>query len=189
MKKIKLSLQTLLLIIALQFLLMSCANYYKAVSTPIKNNAVKAAKLDSLNHANRTLILRNGTNAFYLKNPVLNADQNKIECSLERLSLINKLHLSKGRNGNLRYKKNNPTDLSVLNEVHVYVEPDDKIVLGGNSISLDKIQKIEVIEKDKSRTIGSYILGGLGIATGIALITGIIFAATFSFDLGGGWGG
>ena len=186
MKKINLSRLTILITIALQFLLIGCSNYYKAVSTPLKNNVQKAAKLDSLKQANRTFILRNGSNAFYVSSPVADAVQNKMECTLDTLFNFNKLHLTKGRGGKMRYKKNNPADLSVLNEVHIYIGTDDKIVLGKNNFALDKIQKIEVIEKDKRRTTGSYLLGGIGIAAGIIVIAAAIFASTFSFSL---WGG
>ena len=186
MKKINLSRLTILLTIALQFLLIGCSNYYKAVSIPLKNNVQKAAKLDSLKQANRTFILRNGSKAFYVSSPVPDAAQNKMGCTLDTLFNFNKLHLTKGRGRKMRYKKNNPTDFSVLNEVHIYIGPDDKIALGKNNIALDKIQKIEVIEKDKRRTTGSYLLGGIGIAAGIIVIAAAIFASTFSFSLGGG---
>ena len=188
MKKINLSRIAIPLTIALQFLLMSCSDYYKAVSTPLKNNAQKAAALDSLKQANRSFILRNGANAFYVSSPVPDAVQNKMGCTLDTLFNFNKLHLTKGRGGKMCYKKTNPADLSVLNEVHIYIEPDDKIVLGKNNILLDKIQKIEVIEKDKRRTTGSYLLGGIGITAGIIVIVAAIFASTFNFGFGLGGG-
>lgn len=187
MKKINLSRQIILVTISLQFLLMSCSNYYKAINTPLKNNNDKAAKVDSLKQANRTFILRSGDNAFHMSNPVSNTAQNIIECTLDTLSESNKLHLTKGRNGNMKYKKNNPADLSVLNEVHIYVNPDNAPALGKNSIPLDKVKKIEVIEKDKKRTSGSYALGGVGITLGVLAIVGIIFLAAFAASWGGGF--
>ena len=44
------------------------------------------------------------------------------------------------------------------------------------------IRKIEVIEKDKNRTTGSYIVGGIAIGIGILAIFTAIFASTFSFN-------
>ena len=184
MKKIK-NLQMILLMIILQFALNSCNHYYKAISTPLKNDAEKAAKIDSLSLTSRYFILRSGSDAFYMSKPVLSADQKTLECNLETLSSFNKLHLSEGKHGNMRYKEGNPEDISVLNEVHFFIVPDNTAVLGKYTLALDKVQKIEVIEKDKKRTTRSYILGSMGITGGILTIALIIFAATFTLNFGG----
>lgn len=191
MKKIKLYQQIAPLIIVLQFLLMSCANFYKAISIPLKSNVEKAAKIDSLKKANRTFILRNGNNAFLMNNLVLGTGKTEIGCSLETLLSFNELHLTNGRKERMRYKKNIPADISVLNEVHVFIAPDSTAVAVSEkyNVSLDNVKRIEVIEKDKQRTSASYILGGLGITAAILLIALAIFASTFSFDFGGFGGG
>ncbi len=191
MKKIKLYQQIAPLIIVLQFLLMSCANYYKAISIPLKSNVEKAAKIDSLKKANRTFILRNGNNAFLMTNLVLDTEQNKISCTLETLLSYNKLHLTNARKERMRYKKNIPADISVLNEVHVFIAPDSTAVAVSDKykFSLDNVRRIEVIAKDKQRTSVSYILGGLGITAAILLIAAAIFASTFSLNFGGFGGG
>lgn len=185
MKKIKISINAILAITIFQLMFTGCCNYYKAISTPVKSNADAIVKLDSLKRANRTFILRNGEEAFYMGNPVLNPGQKKLECTLGTLESFNTLHLTSGKNGKMRYKKSNPSDLSVLNEAHIYITRDSAALLGKYNLALDKVQKIEVIEKDKQRTYTSYILGGIGITAGIFVIAGAIFASTYSFDFGG----
>lgn len=62
----------------------------------------------------------------------------------------------------------------MLNEVHFYITPDTVPKFGKYTLDLNKVQKIEVIEKDKKRTTGSYVLGGLIITSVIILITAAI---------------
>ncbi len=158
----------------------SCQNFYKATSPAYKNEAEKAAKVDSLRLTSRYFILRNGSEAFYMKNPVLSADQKTLQCTLDNLSPLNKLHLTNGRGGNMRYKKNDIADYSVLNEVHLYIPPDNNAVLGKYTLALDKVQKIEVIEKDQKRTTSSYVIGAIGITVGALTVATIIILATKS---------
>ena len=186
MKKINPTLQIMLGVFLLPSLLISCCNYYKAISIPGKNKIELAAKFDSLKKANRTFILRNGEDAFSISKPVLNSDRQQLECTLKPLHSFNKLHLANGIDGKMRYKKRSTADLSVLTEVHVYIANDTSAALGKYSIALDRIKKIEVIEKDKKRTAASYILGGLGIAVAVPssiMLLGVILAPSLSFSV------
>ena len=180
MKKVKLFLRLSSVMLMLQLLVSGCNHYYKATSTPLKSDAEKAAKIDSLRLTNRYFILRSGSEAFYMSHPILSADQKTLECNLETLSSFNKLHLGNGRNGNMRYKKGTPEDLSVLNEVHFFILPDNTAAVGKYTLALDKVQKIEVIEKDKKRTTNSYVLGSIGFTLGALAVVAIIVAATKS---------
>lgn len=184
MKKIKVGINAILAIAIFQLMFTSCCNYYKAISRPYKNNSDKAATIDSLRNTNRYFILRQELTAYHMSNPVLSKDRRTMDCTLEALSSFNKLHLTNGWHGKMRYKKNNPEDLSVLNEVHVYIGPDS-VALGKYTLELEKVQRIELIEKNKRRTTNSYVLGGIVITGGILAIALIIFAATFTMDFGG----
>ena len=158
MRKKLLRIKPIAAVIIISLLMSSCSHYYKAISVPLKDNVEKAAKIDSLKQAGRTLVLRNGDEAFLITNAVLNVEENKIQCKLEILPLENKLHLTKGRKGKMKYKKSSEGeagDEEVLNEAHVYIEPDAKTSPGQYNIAIDKINQIEIIEKDKSRTTGS----------------------------------
>jgi hypothetical protein len=80
----------------------------------------------------------------------------------------------------MQYKKMKP-DTVVLSEVHFYI-PTDTTLQTGNPYTLDlsKVEKIEILEKDKSRTTRSYIGGAVGITLGVVAVAAIIVAATKS---------
>jgi hypothetical protein len=169
-------------VVAVFFILsfFSCKNYYKAIRPSYNNETEKAKIVDSLRLSSRSFILRNGAEAFYMKTPILSADQKTLVCNLEELSSFNKLHLTSGRKGNMQYIKNDKNDLAVLNEVHLYINPDTAAVLGRYTLSLDKVQKIEVIEKDRKRTTNSYVIGAIGISLSALAVATIIILATKS---------
>jgi hypothetical protein len=169
----------------MQLSLTSCKNFYKATSTTYKNNTEKTEAVDKLNSANKTFILRSGATAYEMKNLVVNTEKTILECTLDTLSAFNKLHLTKGKKGNMQYKQNWPEHTAVLNEVHIYIAPGTEAANGKYTLALDKIQKVEVIEKDKGRTNESYILGGIGITAGVAIIALTIIAITFSINWNG----
>ncbi len=163
----------------------SCNTYYKAVSIPAKNSQEKTHALDSIFYSNRYIILRNGFAAFHVQQPHFSTDSSQIECNLDTLSPYNRVHLTHGRRGKFIYKKYDPMQNNVLNEAHIYIKEDSIPAIGKFSVAVNKIDKIELIKKNKSKTTTNHILGGLAIAAGITLIAGIIFAATFTLQLGG----
>ena len=158
----------------------ACHSYYKTSAADDQSNN-KAGNIDSLQSEGRYFVLRTGDKAYHLKGIKLSADQKSFEAILEALSSDHGLHLTKGVNGRMRYQPRFP-NLSVLNEVHLY----SSTPLGTNKIGslvnvdLDKIEKIEVIEKDKGRTTSSYVIGAIGYTVGAVAIAGVIIALTKS---------
>jgi hypothetical protein len=157
-----------------------CHNYYKVTSPKSGSNAQTASLVDSLKMKHRDFILRSGNQAFSMSEPVLSADQKKLECTLDTLSVFNRFHLKKGKKGKMQYNKNELTQSNVLNEVHFYIPADNTAATGPYTLDLNKVEKIEVIEKDKGRTTGSYIIGAVGYTLGAVAVAGIIIAATKS---------
>ncbi|MEO6229587.1 MAG: hypothetical protein ABJB11_04255 [Ferruginibacter sp.] len=156
-------------------LFSSCRSYYKIVSVPSTNNVAKAASLDSLKNMGREFIIRNGNSAFYASSLSINSNESSMECVLDKLAAENRLYVSRGINGKKWFTGIKSSDYSVLNEVHLYTEPDNSMSMGNNKIYLDKIQKIEIIEKDKGRTTTSHLLGALAItATLLAVIVTLV---------------
>jgi hypothetical protein len=147
-----------------------CSNFYKATQTSLGSTAERSKVIESLKQQNKYFVLRNGSQAYSMKNINLNADQKTLECMLDTLFYKHQLHLENGRNGKMKYLKQNQEDLAVLNEVHFYIEPDNAVQMGQHTLQLDKIQKIEVIEKDKKRTTNSYVLGAAGITVGSLVV-------------------
>lgn len=165
---------TLLSLLAMQ---TACHNYYRVSKTPV---TAATTDIEKLKLQNRYFILRCGNTAWFMSGISLSADQKTLQCTLDSLPPEHKLHLSGGRRGKLGYKKDKPEN-GVLNEVHFYI-PTDKTAMPGTgyTLSLDKVQKIEVLEKDKGRTTGSYVIGAIGYTVGAFLVAGIIIAATKS---------
>ena len=167
-----------LLLIAL--LCAGCHNYYKALTvTPASDNRTMD-KLDSLKLNNRYFILRNGSEAYYMRGLQINTDHTVLACTLDTLPIEHQLHLVNGRRSNRRYKKYDRIDLQVLNEVHLYIQPDHTVALGPYSLALDKVHRIEVIQKDYKRTTNSYVLGAIGYTIGTAALIAAIIVATKS---------
>ena len=166
-----------LLCIGLLFTIAACHNFYKA--TPGRTGLYTAGTVDSLR--NRYFVLRNGGEAFYMKNIVVSSDRQSLTCLLDSLRPDHRLHLVNGRGGNMRYKKADVSDLQVLSEVHLFVAGVPSATVGENfNLPLDKVQKIEVIEHDSKRTTSSYVIGALGYTAGAFLLTAVIVAATKS---------
>ena len=164
----------LLVAFVTMMLLTACQNYYKA--SPVHPGATT---IDSLRLSERYFILRSGSESFYMKNSTLSADQKTMDCILDTVPFYHKLHLVNGENRKTKYKKNDPMELMVLNEVHFHMTPDNTAVPGHYQLQLDKIQKIEVIEKDTKRTTNSYVIGALSFV-GALVVVAIIVAATKS---------
>ncbi|HRH61310.1 MAG TPA: hypothetical protein PL045_12105, partial [Chitinophagaceae bacterium] len=163
--------------VPLFIMLSGCRNYYKAINTD-KN--IVAQSMNNSEYQQRYFILRDGSSAFYMSNITVSDDKTILHCTLDTLSPEHKLHLINGRGGNMRYKKSKP-EIAVLNEVHLYIPSDANAKQGADySLSLAKVQKVEVIEKNQGKTTASYILGGVGIAVGAFLVVGIIAIATKS---------
>ncbi len=159
------------------FLTVACNKYYKATKT--EHPTALGKKVDSLANQNRYFILRSGTDAYRMSKLVLSEDRKSLKCVLAPLPENHQLHLSNGRNGNMKYipKLN---DGAVLNEVHLFVKNPDSINIGSYTLDLSTVEKIEVITKDTKRTTNSYVIGALGYTVGALAVVGIIVALTKS---------
>ncbi|MDB5276905.1 MAG: hypothetical protein JWR61_1860 [Ferruginibacter sp.] len=169
-------------------LLTACQNYYKASQVHLAAPTNRSTVIDSLKQSERYFILRSGNDAFYMKNPMLNADQKTMACILDSVPFYHQLLLINGTNKNKKYKKGDPLNSMVLNEAHFYISQDNGAALGTYTLQLDSIQKIEVIEKDKKRTTGSYVLGRVILTVGIVGIVAIIAGAASTNWVSGVWG-
>lgn len=158
--------------------LSCCHNFYKATKANTTAVAQTSASISQLKQQNRFFILRSGTKAYYMKTLSLSDDQKTLSTTLDSLPPDHKLYLKYGRKGKMLYKKN--TDEAVLTEVHLFISKDSTLQTGNYSLALDKVQKIEVVEKDKQRTTGSYIIGAIGYTIGAIAVAAIIVAATKS---------
>lgn len=160
--------------------LSACLNFYKAVTVKPSPEQTLMHKIDSLKLQQRYFILRNGYDAYCIKNIQLSADKQTFTCRLDTLSDRHMLHLNNGLKGLQRYKKHSE-DEAVLNEVHLFIQPDSTVTVGSFAFAPRQVQKIEVIQKDKKRTTNSYVVGAVGFTiASAALITAFILATKSS---------
>jgi hypothetical protein len=167
-------LSALVLVVVIFF---ACKAYYKANTV---NPASSATSVDSLKKINRYFILRNGDEAYYMKNIELSTDQKTAQCVLETLPLEHLTHLTNGIKGKGEYKRTSPANMNVVNEVHFFMEKDKKAEIGNYTLQLDKVNRIEVLEHDKKRTTNSYVVGAVGYTLGSLAVVGLIILATKS---------
>ena len=158
-------------------LLTSCHTYYKTSQVQKNNPTSEATTIDSLRLSERYFILRSGSEFFYMKNPTLSADLKIMNCILDTVSFYHLVYVLNGKNGKMKYKKYDPLETPVLNEVHFQIPPDSAAVPGPYKLQLDQIQRIEVIEKDKQRTANSFVFGILGVVLGTVVVLSIIVIA------------
>ena len=171
----------LLLVLPVIFIIIqACHTFYKAAPARTGSAEVTYSSTDSLKKLNRYFVLRNGDEAFYMKSIVLSADQQTAQCDLETLPADHMLHLNNGRRGKMMYRKTEPEDKGVVNEVHFYIAKDNAAAPGNYTLQLDKVNKIEVLEFDKKRTTNSYVIGAIGYTIGAIAVVAIIIAATKS---------
>jgi hypothetical protein len=150
-------------------------HYYKIAKQP---SSASPQTIDSLQKQSRYFILRSGDYAWHMKNISVSDDQKTIKCELASLPFEHGLHMRKGEHHeNMQYKMNKPTRV-VLNEVHFFIAPEPFTKDGVITLPVDKIQRIEVIEKDGGRTVASYVFGAMGIVGTIAAGALIIAALT-----------
>lgn len=173
-KKSKLLLQAVLFFC---LFFTSCHNFYKATNPVAATVADKVTVIDSLKLQNRYFVLRSGSQAYAMTNVSLSSDQQMLHATLDILPESHQFHLVNGRRGKMQYKKSEPKDLMVLNEVHFFIPPDSTVVPGKYVLNLNKVQKLEIIEKDKKRTSNSYVIGSIGYAAGVFVLVSIIVAA------------
>ena len=157
-------------------MMVGCQTFYKVI--PGRTGMFTATTIDSLQPTGRSFFLRNGTQSFLMKNISVNSDSKTLRCDLDTLTQEHKLYVTRGADGKKRYKKSSPEQSGVLNEVHIYTTQKSPATIGeGYTLSLDQVQKIEIIQADKKRTRRSHAFGTVGYTFGIGFIILIIIAA------------
>ena len=154
----------------------SCSKYYKAVTA---SQPADAKNMSDLKMQNKYFILRNGSEAFSIANISISADQKYLNGNLEPLSSDHMLYFNKIEKGKMTYRKaHNAADdqSAVLNEVHIYIAPENSIAAGTLVLPLDKINKTEIIEVDAIKTKRSKTSGLIiGISTGVVGFVGVLY--------------
>lgn len=152
----------------------SCSNYYRVIAAP---EPTKPTSYNNFQNSMKYYVLRNGSEAFAMKNISISTDRKNLECTLESLPQEHQVYIKNGSTGKLKYKKagyEQADEAAVLNEVHIYITPGLTTGPGTFSLALANIQKIELIEKDKTKTRNSHAMGvGIGIGATLLILLGI----------------
>ena len=158
-----------ILIVASLNLFSGCMNYFKVQ----KATGPVAETISAVNYQNKTIILHLDDKAWHIVSATLNEQSLNANIDREYESVLNKPVKPEGAN---RYKTKGANDQSiVLKEVHIYTtemsrNPETQWI----SVPLSSIQKIEVYEKDKAATTGSWVLGALGVTAAAFILAGFI---------------
>lgn len=150
-----------LLFIALVF--TGCfLNFYKTNT----KNGLDESMLSALKNKNKYFVVHlKNEKVMALKNISIN--NNLIDADTEPLTINHTKYLNPFANRSLRYKKK---DDAVLSEIHLYAlneSLDDKPHL---SIPVSSIKRVDIYEKDISRTLINHVLSYIGIAFVLVLI-------------------
>lgn len=139
--------------------LTSCMNYFKLT----KASGPAADTIDSQKYLGKKIVVHMDDQVWYMENVEVSEMELTGELSDEYIYTLRNPLKPDGSN---RYRKNKNIDESyILKEVHIFVSEMTKENTFRTSIPLKAIQKIEVYEKDKAATIGSWTLGIIGVST------------------------
>jgi hypothetical protein len=152
-----------------------CATYYMPVKADTSTPRA-AGDIVTEYASKKLLILRQGTNSYGLKNPTVDTTALTLNANLVLLDSSLYQYI------NAKPRKYSYTNDVVLKEVHVFSKDSSSAdITSAFTLPLNKIEKIEVIEKDKKRTNKGYIVGGIvSFVILYPIIVTIAFAASFS---------
>ncbi|MEO6405979.1 MAG: hypothetical protein ABIY51_14655 [Ferruginibacter sp.] len=169
------------LLYAIFLFFFGCKNYYKVIDKPLETQDAKSGEVSKLQIQNRYFILRSGDKYYHMANMQISEDRKSVTCKLDSVPLNHQVYINNAFTKNRDYHKaGDDKEYKVLSEVHLYMMPDNNLDYGSYVLNLNKIDKIEIIEKDQKRTTRNHLVTGVGVTLGIIALIGIIIAATKS---------
>jgi len=160
------------------FLLSSCFhNYYKIT----EKETPSITDLKAMQSANKFLVLHNNNLLWNVSNVnIENGFVSGIAYKIypERYNFIN-LNTREP----YRYRRRENLNQSyIINEIHFYVD-EPLAVRDSVKIPVELIRKIEIYDKNKSATTGSYLIGSLGVAIpAFIIVAGIVLSSSDFLD-------
>lgn len=165
--------QLSMVIVVWSLLFVGACNYYKPIPTSSKYSpSDKTKEIASLNE--KTFIIRSNRGDFLLQNPAVLLDQEALTGTLQLVPEENQLYI-KDDSKKYAYSSSNP---AVLQELHVYTPLDSTAKIGAKvSIPVSGISKMELIQKDKSKSSTNTIILASGVTLGALAVAAVIAAA------------
>ncbi|MGI8582457.1 MAG: hypothetical protein ACR2KX_09680 [Chitinophagaceae bacterium] len=134
-------------------------NFYK----PTSRNTVDNTLLTTLKNSDKYFIVHLKDGNYALKN--LSVNNNLIDADVEPVATEHTIYLkTPNPQSSPRYKKKDQS--YVLNEVHMYAEQENIMGKTHLSIPLASITRIDVYEKDKSKTSSNHTISIIGATIG-----------------------
>ena len=116
-----------------------------------------------------------------MQNLTMNTDNKTLACKLAMVDLSHTKYLVVDKKKGLPYHPANGDSL-IMDEVHIYIPSDESLQYETYYVlDVNKISKIETLEKDKKRTSLSTVLSTTGIVLTLVAITYIGITTTTFF--------
>ena len=158
----------------LPILLSSCFhNYYKI----IEKNPPTLMDFKAIGSPNKFLVLCNNGLLWNISN--VKIDDRFLSGTASEIYPERYDFIDLKRNQSNRYRHNQSIDQSyIINEIHVYVD-EPLAVRDSVKIPIELIRKMEIFDKNKPATTGSWIIGSLGIAIMAVIVATTVFSSDF----------
>lgn len=171
-EKRTLRLISILLVLSIINLSIGCKSYFKVSSS----SEPFSETMTGLNMAEKSIIVHFNQKKWLLTD--IQLKDNKLTGVLDDYQMPPTFNTVRPGKPNRYLTRANHNQRYLLNEVHLYLDEFADVGNRQVSIPVNSIRKIEIYDKDTASTVGSYFLGGLGIAAGAFLIVGVIAVLT-----------
>ena len=158
-------------------LFTACQRFYRPVKVEASGADARQASLKTLSGDGRYFILRQGANSYSLNNVTIDQSGMTLTSDIKAVPEDHQLYIEDLKQ-RFKYSKSKNQQV-VLKEVHLYTANRQPIDSNQRyTLPLSEIDRIEVIQHDKSRTSTSYIIGGLALTLGAAIVVALVAVAT-----------
>ena len=167
-------------ILALSLFFVGACNYYRPIMTsPSMSTSAKTKEIAAMGE--KTFIIRSNQGDYLLKNVQVRLEEEDIVGVLDAVPEDHQVYI-KDEKG--RYFYDSKTK-SVLQEIHIYTPLEATANIGSMVfIPISSISKMEMIEKDKSKSTTNTLLLAGGVTLGVAAVLYVIAINSIRIDLG-----
>ena len=167
---------------SISLLLLSCNSYYKVLT--VQNPSGTDCK-QTLDMNNRYFIFHADSTVFAMQDISLTNNNTELKYRLAELPAEHMLHLNNSKTKKFKYStgKGEYDRSAVINEIHIYAGSNAVAATGINEMAVAGLTKIEILEKDKTKTRRKRAIGW-GIAGAATIVcAGLILASSLQFDM------
>jgi len=178
-KKRVLKFVTIVLAFLIFNLTICCKSYFKVTTLPMASSE----SVGGLKDAGKTFIIHYDQQKWVLSNTQM--QNNLVTGKLDEYKMPPTFKPVRSNRPNRYFTRPSLNQRFLLNEVHLYLSALPLHENNQVSIPLSSIVKIEIYDKDKGATTGSYILGSVGIAAGVLLVLSVVAVSILISGLAG----